>query len=45
MAAKHKNVNIETKIEDLQEVSKGVKSEATIAKEFGVPVRALSTWI
>ena len=45
MATKRKNVSIETKIEALQEVNKGVKSKTTIAKEYGVPVSTLSTWI
>jgi len=45
MSTKHKNVSIETKIESLHEVNKGVKSKAMIAKEYDIRASILSTWI
>ena len=42
MATKCKNVSIETEIKTLQEVNKGVKSKAMIAKEYDVPASTLS---
>lgn len=45
MAAKRKHATMNTKMQAILEVEKNVKSKSEIARDFGIPLSTLSTWL